>query len=303
MFHTNFGVTFGICICFDLLFTWPVEEYIARGVTDFSVPIWWVNQDTLQTAGEAQQAWARAHNVNLLAANSGLSLNFSGSGIYKAGGEVLASQFNPTKEGISRVLVADVTSLSPSSQKLRGNFGVDRDASTKSHGVVQDAVHTGVGSSLSRSLAIGDQGSIVVFEALPGASNLVNVSDNGLFCSASYLISKTTPVPYSRYALFAYRGNFRGELVEEICAVTKCALPYPACIGWATDASTEFEELAVGGYFEEAGLRFEYLGLDGASLAPPDAITPYLDGVKLNRSTSAVLNLAVFNYPEIRYVN
>jgi predicted amidohydrolase len=77
-FTTTFGVTFGVYICFDMLFYWPAERLVQLGVRDFAVPQWWVNQDTLQTATQAQQAWSRVNAVNLLAADSGLSLNYSG---------------------------------------------------------------------------------------------------------------------------------------------------------------------------------------------------------------------------------
>ena len=46
-FETDFGVTFGLFICFDMLFTWPAQVLARSGIRDFAIPIWWVNQDTL----------------------------------------------------------------------------------------------------------------------------------------------------------------------------------------------------------------------------------------------------------------
>jgi Vanin C-terminal domain len=217
------------------------------------------------------------------------------SGIYQGGGEVLASQFNPTHTGVSRLLTADVMSPPPHHQTSvlrRSRISPARLAVPAPRSDLQH-----------RHRIRANEGSVVVFDALPGSHDLVKVSNNGLACSASYFVSKGARPPYSRYALFAYRGNFRGELVEEICAVTRCALPAPYCVGWTTEAKTDFEELAVGGYFAKKGLRFELLGVDGAKLAHAESLAPYYDGVKLNQTGAAgrlaVLNLAVFNYPDV----
>jgi hypothetical protein len=56
-----------------------------------------------------QQAWSRHFNAVLLAANNGGERSESGSGMYAAG-EILASFFDPDKEGTAdeKLLIASV---------------------------------------------------------------------------------------------------------------------------------------------------------------------------------------------------
>lgn len=43
-FHTDFNVTFGVCICFDLLFYWPPIALVERGVRNFVYPTMWFSE-------------------------------------------------------------------------------------------------------------------------------------------------------------------------------------------------------------------------------------------------------------------
>lgn len=133
-FHTDFNVTFGVSICFDLMFYWPPVALIERGVRNFVFQTMWFSQlpylsgkhfNNISTffnfnkkfhqqfsffvATQYQQSWAYAANVNLLAANINWpSLNCSGSGIYagRLGAlEVFYSRFATTKVLIAKVPV------------------------------------------------------------------------------------------------------------------------------------------------------------------------------------------------------
>ena len=68
------------------------------------------------------------------------------------------------------------------------------------------------------------------FRVEPGVSGFVSVSDGLLNCSAAYTGRLGTKA--TEFGLFAFAGNFRGELVEEVCAVTRCTPGAPYCIGW-----------------------------------------------------------------------
>lgn len=84
-FETDFGVTFGHFICFDLLFKKPALGLIDQGVTDFVYPTWWFSELPFLSAAQIQQSWAYKHNVNFLAAGSSIPMiGSTGSGIYHA---------------------------------------------------------------------------------------------------------------------------------------------------------------------------------------------------------------------------
>lgn len=82
-FKTDFGVTFGHFICFDLLFERPAMDLIRDGITDYLYPTMWFSELPFLNAVQAQQAWAYKHNVNFLGAGaSSPQVGSTGSGIY-----------------------------------------------------------------------------------------------------------------------------------------------------------------------------------------------------------------------------
>ncbi|XP_017023271.1 vanin-like protein 1 [Drosophila kikkawai] len=83
-FETDFGVTFGQFICFDILFYTPARQLVVeQGVTDFVLPAMWYSQLPFLTAVQVQEGWAYSNDVNLLAAGASNPLiGNSGSGIY-----------------------------------------------------------------------------------------------------------------------------------------------------------------------------------------------------------------------------
>lgn len=101
-FTTDFGVTFGHFICFDMLFYEPAMVLLRQlNVTDVVYPTYWFSElpfltgkfksssslqviyKLLSLAVQLQEGWAFANNVNLLAADSSVPAEQNtGSGIY-----------------------------------------------------------------------------------------------------------------------------------------------------------------------------------------------------------------------------
>lgn len=106
-FHTDFGVTFGHFICFDMMFRSPAIELARSGVTDIIFTTMWFSELPYLTAVQVQQNWAFMNNVNLLASGANNPIvGSTGSGIYAARKGSLIS----TMEGknVTQVLVATV---------------------------------------------------------------------------------------------------------------------------------------------------------------------------------------------------
>ncbi|KAH8235433.1 hypothetical protein KR032_000197, partial [Drosophila birchii] len=107
-FTTDFGVTFGHFICFDMMFYEPAMTLVReRHVTDIIYPTYWFSELPFLGAIQLQEGWAYANDVNLLAADgSNPSGCTTGSGIYAGrAGRLTAEIF---EEPTTRVLVADV---------------------------------------------------------------------------------------------------------------------------------------------------------------------------------------------------
>jgi len=109
-FTTDFGVTFGHFICFDLMFDRPALELIEQGIRDIIFTTNWFSELPFLTAVQIQQAWAFTNNVNLLAAGfNNPTVGSTGSGIYHGKFGQLASGMYPTLT--RKVLIATVPKL------------------------------------------------------------------------------------------------------------------------------------------------------------------------------------------------
>lgn len=83
-FETDFGVTFGHFICFDMLFYEPALMLVKElNITDIIYPTYWFSELPFLTSVQLQEGWAYSNDVNLLAADSSLpAMQNTGSGIY-----------------------------------------------------------------------------------------------------------------------------------------------------------------------------------------------------------------------------
>lgn len=95
-FATDFGVTFGQLIGFDIMFFWPAQSMVHQeGITDFVNPSSWFQELPFLTSLQLYQGWSQANNVNLL--SSGLSSpvsGHSGTGIFSGKYGALVSTIN-----------------------------------------------------------------------------------------------------------------------------------------------------------------------------------------------------------------
>ncbi|XP_053617655.1 vanin-like protein 1 [Plodia interpunctella] len=93
IFSTDFGVTFGHFICFDVLFQVPAVQVVQKyNLTDIIFPTMWFSEMPFLTAVQNQQAYAYSMNVNFLAANANnIHVGTAGSGIYSGRAGALVS--------------------------------------------------------------------------------------------------------------------------------------------------------------------------------------------------------------------
>lgn len=84
-FTTDFGVTFGHLICYDLLFYTPGQVLVEQGITDILYPNYWFQEFPFLSSLQLHQGWAQANNVNFLTAGaSSPQTQTTGSGIFAA---------------------------------------------------------------------------------------------------------------------------------------------------------------------------------------------------------------------------
>ncbi|XP_016976707.1 vanin-like protein 3 [Drosophila rhopaloa] len=110
-FKTDFNVTFGHFICFDMLFYTPAQDLVERlGIRHVIVTKMFNSELPFLTASQLQQGWAWGNRVNLLASGASIPLaGVSGSGIYAGEHGALARlMITEETEGQRKLLLAQV---------------------------------------------------------------------------------------------------------------------------------------------------------------------------------------------------
>jgi pantetheine hydrolase len=107
-FETDFGVTFGHFICFDILFKSPALDLINNlNVTHILYPTMWYSEIPFLTSVQIQQSFAERNNVVLLSAGANSPENSNtGSGIFVGKHGAVDKIISYKSE--SRMLIAEV---------------------------------------------------------------------------------------------------------------------------------------------------------------------------------------------------
>ncbi|KAL7743922.1 hypothetical protein ACLKA6_003144 [Drosophila palustris] len=112
IFETDFNVTFGHFVCFDMLFYTPAQELVERyNIRNIIVTKMFNSELPFLTASQLQQGWAWGNQVNLLAAGASLPQGgITGSGIYagQRGALVRRMVGDSATSGVRQLLVARV---------------------------------------------------------------------------------------------------------------------------------------------------------------------------------------------------
>lgn len=260
-FDTDFGVTFGHFICFDMLFYEPAMRLLReRNITDIIYPTYWFSELPFLGALQLQEGWAFGNDVNLLAADgSRPSDKTSGSGIYagRAGRLVAEIYEEPTR----KLLKARVP---------KRNRGVDYELPAKT----VPSFSPQLVSKRFTGLATYRDYNVDIFSTQLLEADFTNVSrtvcHGERFCCQFQL--QRTPIGNSaeyasyRYRLAAYRGDettvIRVDRTEQaVCALfaclndelISCGRIFPATRSVAN--SHYFQYISISGVFPAAERR------------------------------------------------
>lgn len=199
-FKTSFGVTFGMGICFDIIFEEPMMSLVRAGIKDFVYSTWWVNTPPILSAVTMQQSWSFVNQVNLLASGAGTGWFNSGSGIYLSGIPIHYIYNSGTREK-SVLFVSSIPDTSPV-QLLQGPPSLPKDIPVAP--LLQTAV-----VMLNQSEA------------------RVVVSVENVTCTLDYSIQISTN---QSYALVAYDGYYWPTFRMTSCALYVCDPGVPSCL-------------------------------------------------------------------------
>lgn len=106
-FDTDFGVTFGHFICFDILFKFPAYDLVLSNISHFIYPSMWYSEVPFLTSIQLQQNFAYRNNIVLLSSGANFPSNSkTGSGIFigKYGpADSIISYKNETKMIVAKI--------------------------------------------------------------------------------------------------------------------------------------------------------------------------------------------------------
>jgi len=122
-FDTAFGVRFGMTLCYDIKFHTPAQALAVSnlGIHDIVFSTHWENEEgpPMGLSVALFQAWSRGTGANLLAANAGMGLMHTGSGIFSRG-EALATSWRPGSPHDEVLLITRVPRLRATTPNYAG---------------------------------------------------------------------------------------------------------------------------------------------------------------------------------------
>eukprot|EP00045_Choanoeca_perplexa_P016171 m.214190 g.214190 ORF g.214190 m.214190 type:complete len:493 (-) comp17187_c0_seq2:58-1536(-) len=272
-FDTDFGVEFGIFICFDMLFPDPPLELIKQGLKHYVFPTSWVNVPPLLTATQYQQAWSRSFNTTLIASNTG-AVATSGSGIYSCG-TIQTVFFNASGEDASdsKLLVATIPKAS-CQQPAASDTPVEAKAVPRPSHVDDAPPKCGL---------IGiEECACSVVKMTPGASGTLTAQHKNLQCKANYSFASDQPETGEYYGLIVYSGTewFIESLPIQYCSLVKCTSNETCVVTSTSDDPTKYSASTLvegwsitGNYTAHVEQQFPLLVVDGGAILPPNALS------------------------------
>eukprot|EP01133_Synstelium_polycarpum_P001428 gene1428-1657_t len=249
-FQSQFNVTFGMMICFDICFEEPQKSLVDSGVRNFVYSTEWVNANYAY-ARQMQQALSQYGQANVLASNIGTMYPISGSGIYSAG-QPLLTQFNPTFTPDSEMLIATLpkipivyssSSSTPKSSPLSvslSNNEVDLQMPTTER--IQRL--RGVQPNTFNS-------TFTIFKPLSNQQSITQTSvNNGFTCTFTYT---THTIPETdAFALISFNGNLNNNYNSQICTLAICSetdISPEGCSELYASSNTAFHDFYFSGDF------------------------------------------------------
>ncbi|XP_034941661.1 vanin-like protein 2 [Chelonus insularis] len=250
-FQTDFGVTFGTFICFDILFKEPGITLTRKlNITDIVYSTAWFSELPFLSAIQTQYGWSYAEDVNFLASGyNRVEFGNGGSGIYlgrngicktkelSAGNELIICNVPKKNRNI------DLIAIDEAAIRLHENR---KNAQEIEH--VHDEL---------RKREISDiqlyHDDLSLFKSIPLNSSLQHTLCDGNFC-CDFDVDISYTDSNSIYKLVAYDG-IRTFIAErrtvgiQTCAVVQCANDSITSCGLRSNSQTTFNYIQINATF------------------------------------------------------
>ncbi|XP_015178474.1 PREDICTED: vanin-like protein 2 [Polistes dominula] len=251
-FDTDFGVTFGTFICFDILFAVPALNLTRDlGVTDIVYTTAWFSETPFLTAIQTQFGWAFAENVNFLAAgyNNPLEGN-TGSGIYY--GSNHTSKVRISHDQTTELIIDRVPKKVPKNLKTTKNQETKH---SETHVHVHDELRRKRQTTNVNNLKLlRDNVTLYKTEILNGNISLKTLCHDGHCCNFTVNVNKIdTKVKYRLVVFNGIRNYANVRLVgTRVCSIIQCSNDTLESCGSTLDSQTIFQEINISGKFDQS---------------------------------------------------
>ncbi|XP_076244821.1 vanin-like protein 1 [Calliopsis andreniformis] len=260
-FDTDFGVTFGTFICFDILFRTPSLNLTRENkIKNFVYPVAWDSETPFLMAVQVHSGWAYSENVNLLASGFHNPRHGStGSGIYLGRSGVAKATFSEFPK--HKLLIARVPKIpkevsddnevpmeiQPKMKKTIKSSDPwlveNSDVPYNTHGI--RVTYNGISVQLDY---------IPVFASIPIRNSLKSTLCHGPFC-CNFDVQTASNDQSSLYRAVAFQGTrlFGLQVKAGIraCGVVQCSDDSITSCGSANQDDTVFEKLEITTMLDE----------------------------------------------------
>ena len=282
-FESDFGVRFGLVICFDLMFEQPqLGLYAREGIRDFLWSSWWVNEPPLITGTQVELARSMSLPSNFLASGIGLSWYNSGSGIYSYG-TPLQHFYNPSTLPVSKLLIADLPRWD--------------------HSQFHVPLFTG---SFAWAPSNISSPTIETFSIVAGETRQIVSRSGDLLCHGEIHANAKSPEG-ELFGVYSLHGTYNGLFPVQTCALLRCL--DEACTSPILHTSSLFDSFSLRAEWVGDALFMSYpmVAGDEAVIALPSTYsTDTLRFPSVIQSTTSepfdLLNAALFGLEWHRYL-
>ncbi|XP_044263230.1 vanin-like protein 1 isoform X2 [Tribolium madens] len=242
-FSTNFGVTFGIFTCFDILFKSPSRTVFEKNdVTDIVYPTAWISIIPFYHSLSVQHGYSVANGVNLLAANYAKPNNGrGGSGIYLADGKIMENYIGDTPS--SKLIVQEVTKQTSRVDKMNCSKNV-------AFGLPSDLGKSNVSNYMTIPVFNASEYTFQEID-LTQSNFLTTICHRNFCCNFNIKVNLTNVNTSEHYKLMAYDGLVGYNEIQlhiRICSLLFCENDSKDSCGKRQETtSTKFTKITVRG--------------------------------------------------------
>ncbi|KAL6266517.1 hypothetical protein P5V15_003365 [Pogonomyrmex californicus] len=254
-FDTDFGVTFGTFICFDILFREPALQLTrVHNVTDFVYPTAWFSEVPFLTAVQTQAGWSFAEDVNLLASGYNRPAGGNtGSGIYLGREGIAKAVFSKITH--NEVLISEVPKIKGETKHHKNHHHHSNDQNQKDwlYFLGKEHMHDELLEKRQDNIIVANSeivflyDNIQVFQTFPLEKNAKEtVCQNDFCCEFKVEIAEIDP--NTKYRLAVFSGTRRYVVVDAnicACGVIQCLNDSISSCGSVQKSETVFNNIEI----------------------------------------------------------